>query len=482
MDAFLPTDRRFPMQFESGLLSRRTRVMAALACCLAFLLVAGPGWSQHAVRGPPPAATPRAAHVAQEISAESTHPSTTPETPVPSPPQGQTSAPSVEDLVQRGVGRYPSVLALRRRLAAAREEVEPAGSLPDPMIGAMYQSVGKPWNPMGPMSMGQIEFTQPLYYPGKRAVRRRAAWAETSVRSAEVLDLQWAIATEIRSSYARIYALDRETESVGAAHDLVRTLGEAVAGRYAAGRAEQESVLKIELERFRLDERSADIVAERAGLVATLNRLAERETGEQFGIVRDLPTGLNIPPNVVNLALAGAPAVAVRRAAIQAARDRLEAAQLETRPNFLVGVSAGSTVDALPVFTARFGVEVPMWKGDKQEPMARAARLQLDAAQAELAATEAEIRAAAARLIARWERDNRQVERYEQAILPHTSSALHAATAAYVSGQGDFSNLIEDFELWLDARVSLAQRRAERFTTWAEVQALIGGHFDRSAR
>lgn len=388
-------------------------------------------------------------------------------------------APPVEQLVQRAISRYPSVAALQHRLEASREQVDPAGALPDPTIGAMYQSVGKPWEPMAPMSMGQLEYTQPLYYPGKRDARRRAASAEMKVRSAEVQDLQWAIATELRAAYARVYALDRERESLLAAADLVRTLGGAVAARYSAGQADQESFVKIDLERFRLDERIVDLRAERAALVATINRLADRDQSEPFGVVRQLPDGLAVPPNVAELALARAPSVAVRRAAIAAARDQLDAAELETKPNFLLGLSAGSTVDALPVFTARFGVELPMWKGDKQEPMIRGARQQVDAAQSELAAAEAEIRASSARLMAQWDRDNAQVQRYEQAILPQTNEALHAATASYVAGKGDFSNIIEDFRLWLDARVSLERRRAERYATWADIQALIAGSLDR---
>ncbi len=381
--------------------------------------------------------------------------------------------------MRQAIGRYPSVIALQRKLAASREEVQPAGSLPDPTIGAMYQSVGKPWGPMAPMSMGQIEYTQPLYYPGKRAARRRAASAETRVRAAELVDLQWSIATEIRSTYAQVYALDREREAVLAARILVRTLAGAVAGRYATGQGQQEAVVKIDLERYRLDERLADIQAERVALVATLNRLAERGQNEPFGVIQDLPDGLRVPSNLAEQALAKSPSVAVRRAAIQAARDRLDAAELETRPDFLLGLAAGSTVDALPVFTARFGVQLPVWKGDKQDPMVRSARDQVDAAQAEMAAAEAEQRASAQRLRAQWDRDNAQVALYEQAIVPQTTEALHAATSAYTTGQGDFSNLIEDYRLWLDARVSLARRRAERFMTWAEVQALIAGTLDR---
>jgi outer membrane protein TolC len=402
----------------------------------------------------------------------------------PAPPARTSNpapAPSVESLVSQAIGRYPTVRALKQRLAAAREQVAPAGALPDPMVGVMYQSVGTPWRPMA-MSMGVIEVSQPIFYPGKRAARRQAATSEAAMRAAELVELRFRVATEVRRTYARVYVLDRERESVEAARELVQTLVEAVAGRYAAGQAEQEAVLKVELERFRLKERLVDIGAERAALVAILDRLTERDASAPFGVVGELPSGKRLPGRAADAALARSPAVLVQRASIQAARDRMESARLETKPNFLVGLSAGSTVEAEPVVIARFGLELPIWSGDKQDPLVRAAGHELDAAREDLAASEANIRSEAARLEAQWTRDNDQIERYEQAILPQTAAVLQAATSSYVAGRGDFSMLIEDFRLWLDARVSFARRRADRFMTWAELEELTAGKLEVSAR
>ncbi len=86
-----------------------------------------------------------------------------------------------------------------------------------------------------------------------------------------------------------------------------------------------------------------------------------------------------------------------------------------------------------------------------------------------------ELRTEIGRLSAEWHRAGQQIERYEQAILPQTSAAMDAARLAYLNGQGDFSTVIEDFGLWLDARVRLAARDADRFATWAELQALTSG-------
>ena len=46
---------------------------------------------------------------------------------------------------------------------------------------------------------------------------------------------------------------------------------------------------------------------------------------------------------------------------------------------------------------------------------------------------------------------------------------------ATVPGRGDFSTVVEDFNLWLEARVQLARREADRFAAWAGLEALTGG-------
>jgi hypothetical protein len=51
--------------------------------------------------------------------------------------------------------------------------------------------------------------------------------------------------------------------------------------------------------------------------------------------------------------------------------------------------------------------------------------------------------------------------------------ALDAARSAYLAQRADFSTVLEDFDLWLDARRGLARREADRYSTWAELDALL---------
>src|SRR5512147_1438545 len=74
----------------------------------------------------------------------------------------------LEQYVRMAVAKSPELGTIRARSASAREQVAPAGALPDPMVGIMYQSMGAPWRPMAPMSMVQGEISQMIPGVGKR--------------------------------------------------------------------------------------------------------------------------------------------------------------------------------------------------------------------------------------------------------------------------------------------------------------------------
>jgi outer membrane protein TolC len=387
-------------------------------------------------------------------------------------PAPRTSVPSVDQLVRQAIERAPSVAALRARLVSAREQVAPAGALPDPMVGVMYQSMGPPWAPMGPMSMAQVEVSQGLPYPGKRRARRDAAEAEAAVRAADIEELRAKLAAEVRTTYARLYALDQERSAVVAAVEFAGLLRAAASARYASGLGEQEPLIKIELEQSRLGERAADLRAGRAALVAAMARVVGDDKLE-MGTVESLPEPSVASQALLERALAGAPELRTAHAMIDAANRKIDAAQREGKPNFLLGLAGGATTTGDPIITLRAGVELPLWGGSKQDPLIRAAQSDAEASRQELRAAEQRVREQLTGLVAQWVRDGEQIARYRDAIIPQSSRAFEAARGAYTTGRGDFLTVVADFRSWLDARVGLARREADRFMTWAELEALL---------
>jgi outer membrane protein, heavy metal efflux system len=385
-------------------------------------------------------------------------------------------APPVEELVALALERSPALAARRAAVEAARQMESPASALPDPMVEAMFQNVDFPDYTLGEMdmSMAGVELRQGLPYPGKRRARGDAARAESELRAAELAAEERRAAAEVRSLYAKLYAIDHERKSLSAARELVDLLSTTAAARYSAGGGEQESILKAQLQLSRVGEELDDLDAERAAMVAELNRWLDRPGDSPLGEVAKLPAVDAPDGQVETVALEASPEVRTARAAVAAAERRLAVARLDLKPDFVPSAGIASRGSLGAVLTLRFGIELPFWKGQKQEPMIRAAEREIEMARSELRDAEAMARAETVRLVARWRQSELQIVRFRQAIVPQSSATLDAARASYIAGRGDFSTVVEDFDLWLEARVQLARREADLYSAWAGLQRLTG--------
>ncbi len=360
------------------------------------------------------------------------------------------------------------------RAAAAREMVAPAGALPDPTVELMLQDEGFPEWTVGKMPMSMIgpQISQGIPFPGKRGARREAARGEARVRECESEALRRDVVREVREIYGRIYALDREAATLDAGRELLELLSATVSHHQSLGEADQEAVFKSRLARSRLEERSRDLAAERSVALASLNRLLDQAGDAPLGIVTSLPRTASPVAAWDSLAVRGSSEIAVRTAGVTAAQARLHATKLDTRPDFMAGAGIGFRGGLDPVVNLRLGLQIPLWAGSKQKPMIRAARAELEMSRHELRGAEADARSQAAALLADFTRTEEQITRYEESLVPQTSLAFDAARSAYLGGRGDFSTVIEDLDLWLEARAGLARREADRFVALARLDAL----------
>jgi len=382
-------------------------------------------------------------------------------------------APPVDEVVARARQRAPALLALHARAAAAQEEVGAAGVLPDPMLEFVYQDVNFPSYTVGEeeMSMIGVELRQTLPFFGKRGARRAAAQAQAILRTSESAEMERLIVLEVRRLYAQLYAVDRATESLDAAAELLAMLEAAVTARYGTGQAELVDALKTQLARSRLRERRDDLGASRAALAAALNRYLDERS--PIGRVASLPEPEPLRAGWDTLALRTAPRVLARAAAVTAAAERAQAARKERPPDLYVGAGYSYRGDFDHLATFRIGMDLPFWRGRRTQPLIRAAEHELEMARSEQGDAEAMTHAVVTRLAAAWSRSQAQLDLYREAIVPQAGTVLDAARNSYVAGRGDFPAVIEGFEVWLESRLQLANREAERFTTWAEIDALL---------
>lgn len=383
-------------------------------------------------------------------------------------------APPIEELVALALRRAPAIAAMEERVVAAGELVPAAGALPDPILELMVQNEGFPEWTVGEMQMSMIgpQVSQTIPFPGKRGARRAAAREETRLLDQELEALRRDVVRTVREIYGRLYALDREAATLAAGRELLELLTATVTHHQSVGESDQEAVFKARLAQSKLEERLSDLSAERQEIVASLNAFLDQAGNAPLGVVTSLPR-LDAPSSAWDsLALLGSSEIAVREAEMAVAEKRLRAAELDVRPDLMAGAGVGFRGDLDPVVNLRLGLEIPLWAGSKQKPLIRAARAELEASRHELRGAAAEARANVASLLADYARTEEQITRYEESLVPQTSLAFDAARSAYLGGRGDFSTVVEDLNLWLEARAGLARREADRFTVLTRIDAL----------
>ncbi len=390
-------------------------------------------------------------------------------------------APTVDALVARALDRAPSLAAQRARVDAAQSSLRAAGTLPNPMIEFEYRDFNFPRYTIGSseMSMAGASIRQDLSSRGRRAADRQVAQARIGERAAEQNVVASDLGTEVRVLYARLYALDRERATLADAGELVSMLVATASSRYAAGQSDQASVLRAQLEQTEIGQRLVDIATERFGVQAALNRLTDDPPDAPIGVVTQLPDlpplpaiGASVPQDQAG---SRSPEVVARERAAEVANRQVEAAREELRPRWTVGGGLYWQGGLDRTVTFNVGLELPFRKDQKERPLIAAAEQELRAAQLDVQSAAATSRAEAARLSAEWRGANEQIDRYRTAILPQNSAAFDATRSSYLAGRGDFVSVLEEFRRWIEVRIALATREADRYSAAARLQALLGG-------
>lgn len=385
------------------------------------------------------------------------------------------AAPPIDDLIREALEKNPSLLSMQSRIRAAGEAISPEGALPDPILEVMFQDVNFPSITVGDeeMSMAGVQVTQGIHYPGKLQAKKETAKAKQQVMSSRLEELRRSLVQSIRTAYAKLYAIDREQDVLGYGKELQEMLTATVSMRYSAGGAKQEDVIKTQLQLSRLQERQIDLAAEREIVTAALNRLVDRPGDLKLGIVASLPYPMDASADIRDASFERASELHTKQREIEVANRQVKESELELFPNFSVGMGFFSRGGFDQVVTLQFGVELPLWRKYKQRPLLRAAQFEREAVQQDFKDMQAEVRAKLAQLRAEKNRIERQIHLLQEATIPQTSAALDSARSSYVSGRGDYSTVIEDFNLWLEARIQLERLIAGRYSTWAEIESLL---------
>lgn len=359
---------------------------------------------------------------------------------------------SLDEALALAVQRSQLTRSARAGAQGAAEMARAAGQQPDPMLSVGIDNLPA----TGPerlsttaegMTMKRIGIAQEWVAADKRAAREALAQAAAS-REALMEPLAAAEARlQTALAYIDAWYAGAALALTGQGEKLAREALEAGKGRLASVAGSSAEVLGLASALGRAEDDSAEQRQQRSAAAANLQRWTGRSADDLAE-----PGEPALPGS--DAFVASHPAVLARRRDIAVAREELELARLNRRPNWTWELSYGQRQRMPDLVSLAVNIPLPVAPAARQDRETAARLAQLDKAEAELAEAERAAAGEYAALSSDVQRLEERIARVRASVLLPLQQRSETTLAAYRGNQASLA-------MWFEARQAEleAQRR-----------------------
>lgn len=396
----------------------------------------------------------------------------------------------LRSLVEYALEHNPSINAAIEMHLGSLAKVPQQTALPDPKLSYRYffQEVE---TRVGPQEHA-IGLSQALPWFGKLRLQGKAATESARAAAERVASVRNAVIAEVASSWYELYYLGQSIEIMRGNRDLVLHLERVARVRYGAGAAMHADVIRAQVELGNIENRLGSLEDRRAPLFARLNAALNRPTTEALALPKTLDfRALSMSDDaLLELVAVNNPELRAVEFEIAAARARRERAKKNYLPDFTLGVDYIATGEArMPgandsgddALSASVGITLPLWRS-KYDAGVREAEANIRGQQyqrdRQLNAFHAESVTALFKL-----RDaERQLDLYQNTLLPKANESLAATQRSYSTGSSSFADLIDSQRVLLNFELSHARSLTDHNQARAVLEKLTGQPLVEAAR
>ncbi len=376
------------------------------------------------------------------------------------------------DVLQRAYLANGELEAAYFQWAEAVHRIQQAGGYPNTPLSVGFEQMldgGTSFDDtsvrIGPDAMENLSFPPKVYRAAKVALDdARAAGKRFTVAR---LDLKRRI---LNAWFG--YALQAERARIQEGNlALLRLITDTAVSRVEAG-AQQQDLLRAEVEQRRAEDELRTLEAELPRTRAMLNALSARVPEAPLPPPERIPDPRPLSADdaaLLALAVKNNPELASLAHRVQGREDALELARLQYIPDFnpLLGLT-GTVLQVVGI-----GVSIPTFL-PKVRGMVKEAQADLREMQAVYRQTTFDRAAQVVAALYALRNSERQARLFEEQILPSTERTLENVRAGYAAGTGSFIDLIDAHRVLLDVRLVAAEARVAREMSLADLEALIG--------
>jgi len=355
-------------------------------------------------------------------------------------------------------------------------------ALPEPKLTYRY-FVNEVETRVGPQEHG-IGLSQTLPWFGKRGLQGDAATEAARAAQERIASIQNTVIAEVANAYYELFYLGQSIEIIRGNRDLVLHLERVARARYGAGAATHADVIRAQVELGTIENRLGSLEDRRAPLFARLNALLNRPTTETFvlpSILTFAPVNYTDDELLAKVSLHN-PDLRATSFEIEAAHRQRERANKNYLPDITLGLDYIATGDArMPgvqdsgddALSATIGFTLPIWRSKYDAGVKEAdaiLRQQQFKRDQQLNTFHAETVTALFKL-----RDaQRQIDLYEDTLLPKANESLVATQRAYSTGAAPFADTIDAQRMLLNFELSFARAITDHHQARIVLEKLTG--------
>ena len=375
--------------------------------------------------------------------------------------------PQLDALVAEALAKAPEMASAQANVEAAQRRVVPARTLADPFLSTTYQNDGRS------LSLGKAEgsflglmASQAIPWPGK--LRLAGDIAASQVKEVERGTLgrtELTLEARVRNAWYDLVLAQAIDRIIDERRTAATQIESSVRDRYAAGLAQQQDVLRSQIEVARIEELKATQAATIASRAAELNRLIGVEQDRSVTTPGRLPDETAVPalPTLIASAAARSPELAATSQSIETGKINVELAKKNFLPDF--SVNAGSmyrgSFEMGPMWQVGVGVSLPIWVDRRQKNQLAESEAVVRGRAADKDAVALELELRTRERVAQLEAALRIAALYRDKILPLDDVSLESALASYQAGKVPFITVLDALNTLYSDRAIYAGRLAE---------------------
>jgi outer membrane protein TolC len=391
----------------------------------------------------------------------------------------------LDALISEALLANPGIIAAQKNREALWERSPQAKAWEDPRLSFGVRNLPTEDRDFDEIDMTtkEVSLSQVIPLPGIPSLREKVAVQEAKSADKMHAYTRLQVIRAVKNAYFELYLVNRQISTTEKNRDLLAQFAEIARSYYIVGSAQQQDVLKAEVEHSRFMERLIQFKQKKATVIAELNRFLGREEA------MPLPGQPLLPAHRIKLseeelheaAQAGNPALLALKENILRNEAGYELAGKSYVPEFTVTGAYGAredgdnpTIRRSDVFTVLVGFNVPIWFKSKQSRKVAETHYRLEQSKAQYKALADEIRFKIRDIVARQERESNLIELYETAIIPQAAQALESSVASYRVGTVDFLTLLSNQLTLFNAELQLSELQSRYQMNLADLEALVG--------